>query len=109
MERQVDIISKNEVPGLKNHLRDLMNWNIKLSDLETINFSVVWVFMMGFLVVSIIWAAGEGESNYGKVFSLVMYVFQYIESVVTLPFFYQQWLRLREISGRLSHIEEVQS
>ena len=105
-ERQVDVVSKNEIPDLKNHLHNLMKWNIKLSDLETINFAVVWMAMMGFLVLSIIWAVGDGTTNYGKVFSLVMYVFQYIESVVTLPFFYQQWLRLKEISSRLSQMDD---
>jgi len=104
LEQQVEILSKNDKPNLKSYLKDLMKWNIKLSDLETINFSVVWMLMMGFLVVSIIWSVEGVEVNYGDVFALVMYVFQYIESVITLPFFYQQWLRLKEISSRLSHV-----
>lgn len=103
-ECQVDVLNKNDLSGLKTHLKDLMKWNIKLSDLETINFSIVWLFMIVFLVLSIIWAVGDGAATYGAVFALVMYVFQYIESVVTLPFFYQQWLRLEEISARLSNI-----
>ena len=37
--------------------------------------------------------------------SLVMYVFQFVESMLMLPFFYQEWLRLREISGRLAAAE----
>ncbi|MCG8326897.1 MAG: ABC transporter six-transmembrane domain-containing protein [Chitinophagales bacterium] len=104
VERQVDILSKNDAPSLKNYLRNLMKWNVKLSDLETINFSIVWMLMMGFLVISIIWAVDGGTVNYGAVFALIMYVFQYIESVITLPFFYQQWLRLKEISKRLSEV-----
>lgn len=106
LERQVDVVTKNEVPSLKNHLRNLMKWNIKLSDLETINFSVAWMLMMGFLVLSIIWAVDNDDPQYGKVFALVMYVFQYIESVIVLPLFYQQWLRLQEITERLSKIDE---
>ena len=81
-----------------------MKWNIKLSDLETINFSIAWIFMMGFLVWSIIISVEGGNVQYGAVFALVMYIFQYIESVVSLPFFYQQWLRLGEISERLRGI-----
>ena len=104
VEQQVDILSKKDAPSLKTYLRNLMKWNIKLSDLETINFSIVWMLMMGFLVISIIWAVDGGTVNYGAVFALIMYVFQYIESVVTLPFFYQQWLRLKEISERLSEV-----
>ena len=39
------------------------------------------------------------------VFAVVMYVFQFVESMLMLPFFYQEWLRLREISGRLAAAE----
>ncbi len=104
LERQVDILAKNEPSDLNNYLRDLMKWNIKLSDLETANFSIVWTMLMGLLVFSIIWTVESGTINYGAVFALVMYVFQYVESVVMLPFFYQQWLRLKEISTRLSEV-----
>ena len=31
-------------------------------------------------------------------------VFEFAESVALLPFYYQEWLRLREISGRLTAI-----
>ena len=47
-------------------------------------------------------AAVTETPEYGAVFALVMYVFQFMESVMLLPLFYQQWLRLREISGRLA-------
>ena len=56
--------------------------------------------MIGLLVFSI-GATAEKTIEYGTVFAIVMYVFQFLESVVSLPLYYQQWLRLREISGRL--------
>lgn len=107
LEEQVNVLSKNDKPKLKSYLHGLMRWNIKLSDLETINFSIVWLLMMGFLVISIIWSVETEGVNYGTVFALVMYVFQYIESVVTLPLFYQQWLRLKEISSRLYQVTAI--
>lgn len=104
-ESQVDIVTKNRPIVLKSHLRNLMRWNIKLSDLETVNFSAAWFFMMGFLVWSIIISVEGDNIQYGSVFALVMYIFQYIDSVMSLPFFYQQWLRLREILERLKGID----
>ena len=83
------------------HLRDLMRWNIRLSDLEAANFGIVWLFMMGLLVFSVSMAA-EATTEYGSVFAVVMYVFQFGDSVILLPYYYQQWLRLREISGRIA-------
>ena len=101
-EQQVNVLaSKNQV-SLNNHLAKVMKWNIKLSDLETVNFAIVWLLVIGLLVLAIGWAVQHG--NVGFVFALVMYVFQYTESVVTLPYFYQQWLRLQEISARLNQV-----
>ncbi len=99
IEEQVDVIENDDRLG--HHLHDLMKWNIKLSDLETVNFSLSWVLLMAFLVCSIIIAINDGLVQYGALFALIMYVFQFIESIVGLPLFYQHWLRLVEIKDRL--------
>lgn len=103
-EKQVDVIAKNDEEELNLHLKQMMKWNIKLSDLEAGNFSVSWVVLIGFLVASIIIAVSDGIVKYGALFSLIMYVFQYMESVVNLPMFYQNWLRLQEIKERLEEM-----
>lgn len=99
-ERQVDAVESGDAPRIGRHLREMMRWNIKLSDLEAGTFGVVWLFLIGLLVYSIAVTA-ENTVAYGAVFAIVMYVFQFTESVTSLPLYYQQWLRLREISGRL--------
>ena len=101
LENQVNVIDSNEAEEIDQHLKRTMRWNIRLSDLETFNFSISWTLLMAFLVVSIVYAAGAGEAQVSTLFVLVMYVFQYIENVVSLPYFYQQWLRLIEIKSRL--------
>ncbi len=105
LEKQVDIIDQKDQKGLDLHLARLMKWNIKLSDLETLNFSVSWLFLMLFLVLTIILAVDQTTVEYGAIFALVMYAFQYMESVISLPLFYQQWLRLQEIRERLLVVE----
>ena len=99
-ERQVDAVESGDASRIGRHLREMMRWNIKLSDLEAGTFGVVWLFLIGLLVYSIAVTA-ENTVAYGAVFAIVMYVFQFTESVTSLPLYYQQWLRLREISGRL--------
>ena len=101
MERQVDVISSNKKEELTLHLQHMMKWNIKLSDLEAMNFSFSWLVLIGFLILSILVSAGERMVTYGVLFSLIMYVFQYMENVLNLPLFYQNWLRLKEIRHRL--------
>lgn len=104
LEKQVDVISKNDQQALNLHLKKMMKWNIKLSDLEAINFSLSWIVLMVFLVASIIISASDGIIKYGALTSLIMYVFQYMESIISLPFFYQNWLRLKEITERLKEV-----
>ncbi|ARN73615.1 hypothetical protein BST96_05460 [Oceanicoccus sagamiensis] len=104
LENQVAAISKNEVSHLDKHLRDIMKWNIKLSDLEAINFSIAFIILISFLVMSIIISVDDGIVQYGSLFALIMYVFQYMENVANLPFFYQNWLRLTEIKERIENI-----
>ena len=103
-ERQVDAVDSGDPARLAKHLRAMMRWNIRLSDLEAANFGINWVFMIGLLVFAVSAATTE-TTEYGAVFAIVMYVFQFVESMLMLPFFYQEWLRLREISGRLAAAE----
>ena len=100
-ERQVDIISKKDEIELDHHLKEVNRWNIKLSDLEALNFSFSWLLALTFLIISIVISIDDGITKYGVLFALVMYVFQYIENVINLPLFYQNWLRLKEIIHRL--------
>ena len=101
-ERQVEVISKNDKTELENHLKKIMHWNIKLSDLEALNFGLAWMVLTIFLVVSIVISADVQSVKYGVLFSLIMYVFQYMENVINIPIFYQNWLRLREITNRFN-------
>lgn len=103
-EKQVVILGTNDKNLLRNHLKEMMKWNIKLSDLEALNFSISWIILSLFLVLSIVFSIENGDIKYGVLLSLVMYVFQYMESIINLPFFYQNWLRLQEIKGRIESI-----
>ena len=104
-ERRVDIVHSGNSTRVARHLKRMMRWNIRLSDLEAANYGVNWLFMTALMVYSVS-AAAERTIDYGSVFAVVMYVFQFMESMMLLPFHYQQWLRLREIAGRLGTVAE---
>ncbi len=107
LEKQVEVLAKNDNQELNFHLRKMMKWNVKLSDLESLNFSLSWIVLMSLLVATIAVSLSHGIVKYGVLFSLIMYVFQYIEHIVNLPFFYQNWLRLVEIGNRIDQeVEE---
>ena len=101
LERQVDVLASRRPGRIDIHLRDLMRWRVKLSDLETLNFGLIWIALAGTLLGSIVTATTSGDKGIGAILSIIMYVFQFIEAIMAFPFFYQQWLRLREIGQRL--------
>ena len=100
-EQQVQVLSTGKMPEVAAHFSRLMRWNIRLSDLETVNFGFSWIVMIVLLLYSVATTIQSGVTDHGKVLSILMYVFGYIESVLAAPLFYQQFVRLQEISHRL--------
>ncbi|TDQ67485.1 ABC transporter transmembrane protein [Maritalea mobilis] len=101
-ERQLDMLALQDVGKVDRHFRRLMRWRVRLSDLETVNFSLVWVVLAAMLLGSIYFIVDNGAISAGQKITTIMYVFDYIEVVVGLPIFYQEALRLKDITGRLS-------
>lgn len=101
-ERQLDMLALQDVGKVDRHFRRLMRWRVRLSDLETVNFSLVWVVLAAMLLGSIYFIVDNSAISAGQKITTIMYVFDYIEVVVGLPIFYQEALRLKDITGRLS-------
>ncbi len=101
-ERRVRVLSEGGMPEVSAHFSRLMRWNIRLSDLETANFALSWVVMIVLLAYSVAATVEGGVTGHGKVLAVIMYVFGFIESVVAAPLFYQQYVRLQEITHRLA-------
>lgn len=101
LERQIDVLSSRKNKKIQNHFSRLIKWRIKLSDLETWNYSAIWIGLTAVLIYAIVSSTSSSTITFGKIISIVMYVFEFIESVMTFPLFYQQLIRLKEISHRL--------
>lgn len=100
-EKQVRVLSSERMPEVDAHFRRLTSWNIRLSDLETVNFGLSWTVMIVVLVYAVAATVQAGLNEPGRVLALLTYVFAYIECVVASPMYYQQIVRLGEISERL--------
>ena len=107
IERRVDVLSAGSRRRIDIHFRRLMKWNIRLSDLETLCFSLVWIVLAALLVTSIVLIVQNPAVSAGRKVTSIMYVFQYMEVVMGFPLIYQQLVRLREIMQRLSKMEET--
>lgn len=104
MEAQVTAIENRIKQPVRGFMSSLMRWNIKLSDLETLIFGIIWLGMTGLIVFSVVEAVGDGAIKAGAVMSIVMYVFQFADGAGMLPLYFQQFLRLQEISSRLKNL-----
>ncbi len=103
IENQVTALTSQDLGIIHKHFKAITLWNIRLSDLETWNYAAIWLGIIAVLAYTPIVVIGSGAINYGLVFSILMYVFQYTESLLMLPFFIQQTIRLQEISVRLQN------
>ncbi len=101
LERQVTVIEGNDTNVIQRHYDAIRRWNIRLSDLETGAFSVVWIGIIGLLIVAPILVIEPGVTEYGFAFSTLLYVFTYIESAIAFPLYVQEVIRLQEIATRL--------
>ncbi|MCP4179017.1 MAG: hypothetical protein GY756_14750 [bacterium] len=101
LEKQVEILEKRNIGIIRNYYKSLMKWNIKLSDLETVNYLLIWIGVIALFIYAPITVIKSGVLKYGLVFSVLMYVFEYIEKVVTFPLYIQKLIRLQEISRRM--------
>ncbi len=102
LEVQVEALESRDINRIKNHFMKLMKWNIKLSDLETFNYFIIWLGVIALLIFTPITVIESGVLKYGLVFSILMYVFDYIDKIITFPLYIQQLIRLKEISNRLA-------
>ena len=101
LEQQVRSLQTGDVCEARGHFGRLMAWNRRLSDLETFNYSVVYLGVVALVLYSPVAIVDGAKTEYGFVFAAIMYVFQYVESVLATPLFIQQLIRLNEISTRL--------
>lgn len=100
-ERRVNVLSSNDSSRISSHFQKVIRWNMRLSDLETITYSASWIVMIVVLLFTVWSTVQSGIESHGSVLAILMYVFGYIENVIVLPLFYQQFVRLHEISIRL--------
>lgn len=102
LERQVATLSSGDRPAIRDHFSRLVRWRIRLSDLETLNFSLIWIVLAAVLVFTVVTMTTSGNASFGRIVTVVMYVFGVVESVMAFPLYYQQLIRLREITSRLA-------
>ena len=104
LEHRINILEKREQKGIFSHFKNIAKWLVKMSDLETINFSIIEVLLFGLAIFALYASASATEATAGSIFSVLTYVMEFSGGVFMLPIIFQQVIRLREISSRLKTI-----
>jgi ABC-type multidrug transport system fused ATPase/permease subunit len=105
MEQQVDLLSRRDATLASSHFAAIVRWRIRLSDLEARNFGLTYLFAIALIVIAVyVLIAVDGKSA-GQAFAALTYVLQFTDSMIILPYTYQQFLRTREIGSRLQRKE----
>lgn len=101
-EKQIAVFERMRASSRDRHFRRLALWQVRLSDLESLNFGLTYLFLVGALLFGIYDAVTRLDAPIGTVFALMTYLFQFVQSVVALPITYQQGIRTHEITERVS-------
>ncbi len=101
LERQVTMLESSKEHSRRLHLGRLARWRIHLSDLEAGNFAIAEFMLAMLLVVAVVIAVRSGLSV-GEVFAVLTYLLDLGESLIILPWTYQQSIRMQEIGGRMA-------
>ncbi|SIQ73587.1 ABC transporter six-transmembrane domain-containing protein [Maribacter ulvicola] len=104
LEHRINILEKREQAGILRHFKNIANWLVKMSDLETINFSIIEILLFVLAIFALYTSASAANATAGSIFSVLTYVMEFSGGVFMLPIVFQQIIRLREISSRLKTI-----
>jgi len=103
-ERQVDVLGRNDSKRARRHVGLLSRWTIRLSDLDTINYSLSLALTIALQLFAIVTITRSGMDE-GAILSVVLYVFEFSATASYLPDSWQEYLRLREILQRIGNVQ----
>ena len=104
LEHRINILEIRKQSGIVGHFKNISKWLVKLSDLETLNFSIIEVILFALVIFTLYAAASAVDATAGGIFSTLTYVLEFSGGIFMLPIIFQQVIRLKEISSRLKNI-----
>lgn len=103
LERQVTMLESGKEIVRVRHLGRLAKWRIHLSDLEATNFAIAELFL-GSLIIGAVVITVRASLSVGEIFAVITYLINLAESLLVLPWTYQQSIRAQEIGGRIADV-----
>lgn len=105
-ENQVTALESGSPKKIAAHFVGLRRQEVRLSDLESLVYGLIFTVLMAMLAFNLWFAATQLYASPGNIFSIVTYSLEFLESSVTLPAALQSLTRLSEITNRINRDEE---
>ena len=105
-EKQVRILEARKMPGILAHLTQLRWVEVKLSDTESLVYGLIYTLLLGFVIFNLWYASTAIDNTAGRIFSIISYSWEFVETAVVLPITLQGWSRLSEITRRINQEAE---
>lgn len=106
-ENQVGILETRTPGRLSGHLQRIRRIEVRLSDTEAFVYGAIFVVLMGFILFNLWFAATNMITTAGKIFAIISYSWEFVESALILPATLQNWSRLSEIMQRINREQET--
>ncbi len=105
-EQQVRILESAHPEGILSHLNKIRRVGIRLSDTEAYVYGAIYTAMLGLILFNLWFAATNMEITVGRIFSIISYSWEFIDSALVLPVTLQSWSRLSEIMQRINRAND---
>lgn len=106
-ERQVSALESRDMRKVTRHFLRLRRHEVRLSDTESVVYGLIFLVLLTMLTFNLWFAATQGETSPGGIFSIVAYSYEFVESAVVLPVLLQALTRLQEITERINRVVDL--
>jgi ABC-type multidrug transport system fused ATPase/permease subunit len=101
LEREVEVITRNQAEEVRDHYSRVAGWRIKLADWEALAFGWMELCILALLGGALVRCCTTQGLNVGQIFAVFGYILMFVGSLASVPQLVQQLSRLRDISRRM--------
>lgn len=101
LEKQVDILGKADKTEINKHYSLLRHWQIKISNQEALNFSLLEILVLALIVVTLVISTKSTALLVGDIVGIYSYVLKFVSGLDTVPYTVERVSTLSDISSRL--------
>jgi ABC-type multidrug transport system fused ATPase/permease subunit len=105
-EKQIDVITHEDMDGIERYLEQVRRFNIRKSSLEAYNFGLLEIFAFTMIVVSIYIICKTPNVNYGDIVASYGIILRFAYGFDFIPHITERLATMKDIQNRLEEVYE---